>query len=210
MFYQHPYLYLYGEAGLIIWNQRPQSFVLCCPRRIEKSPVSFDTGGLFLFSAYQSVSLDGTLLGDLDLDLRDQLLSHSDLHQSGSLLRSGGLFQLSGQVGQLLGVGSIVVHHILHQRHQLFHRGMLAAARAATAIATAAVVVVMVVASLVEMVMGVRMLVVVGVCVGMLMGMGNTVVGVLVGMGVIMFMVVAAAGDVIVMNMHKSSPFDDE
>jgi hypothetical protein len=46
---------------------------------------------------------------------------------------------------------------------------------------------------------------VMGVIVGMLMAMG-VVVSVLMGMGVVMFMVVAAAGDVIVMNMHIVSP----
>jgi hypothetical protein len=46
---------------------------------------------------------------------------------------------------------------------------------------------------------------VMGVIVGMLVAMG-VVVSVLMGMGVVMFMVVAAAGDVIVMNMHMVSP----
>ena len=55
-----------------------------------------------------------------------------------------------------------------------------------------------------RMLMGMDMIVGMGMVVRM--GMGNTVVGVLMGMGVIMFMVVAAASDVIVMNMHMVSP----
>ena len=59
---------------------------------------------------------------------------------------------------------------------------------------------------IVQVIMLMGMHVVVGMGMVVRMGMSNTVVGVLVGMGVIMFMVVAAAGDVIVMNMHIVSP----
>jgi hypothetical protein len=83
---------------------------------------------------------------------------------------------------------------------------------ALTAMAMAAAVMGVIVGMIVAMAMLVQMLMLMGmdmiVGMGMVvgMGMGNTVVGVLMGMGVVMFMVVAAAGDVIVMNMHMVSP----
>ena len=49
------------------------------------------------------------------------------------------------------------------------------------------------------------MLVIVAVGVGMLMGVGNTVVGVLVGMGVVV--IVGVTAHVVVMNMHKKFSF---
>ena len=59
----------------------------------------------------------------------------------------------------------------------------------------------------VEMIVVMGMGVIVLVCVGMLVGVGNTVVGVLVGMGMFVVVGVFAACHVIVMNMHKCSPY---
>ena len=55
------------------------------------------------------------------------------------------------------------------------------------------------------MIMG--MLMIVGMGVGMLMGVGHTVVGVLVGMGMGVLMVVGAAGNMIGMDMHGNFSF---
>ena len=66
------------------------------------------------------------------------------------------------------------------------------------------VIVCMTVVVQVLMLMGMDMIV--SMCMIMGMGVGNTVVGMLMGVGVIMFMVVATAGDVVVMNMHMVSP----
>ena len=64
-------------------------------------------------------------------------------------------------------------------------------------------------AALVAVVMGmtfaVEMVVLMGMDMVMLVGVGHAVMGVLVGMG--MLVVVAVATHMIVMNMHKSSPF---
>ena len=57
-----------------------------------------------------------------------------------------------------------------------------------------------------QVIVVVGMCMIVGVCVIMGMGVSNAVVGMLVSMGMIMFMVVAAAGDVIVMDVHMVSP----
>jgi hypothetical protein len=61
-------------------------------------------------------------------------------------------------------------------------------------------------AVLVQMLMLMGMDMIVGMGMIVRMGVSNTVVGMLVSVGMIMFMVVAAAGDVIVMNMHMVSP----
>ena len=138
-----------------------------------------------------------------------------------------GILQLNGQVCQLSCVGSVVGDHILHQSGQLLHGGVLALATTAAALMT--VVVVMVVAAfvimlvmtaalvimlvmmvmlavvIVQMLVGVRMLVIVFVSVGMFVSMGNTVMGVLMGMGV--FVIVAVATDMVVMDMHNGISF---
>ena len=53
--------------------------------------------------------------------------------------------QLLGQIRQFSGMGAVVAHHIAHQRHQFFHRRMLALGSTALAGAGAAVVMVVVV-----------------------------------------------------------------
>ena len=120
-----------------------------------------------------------------------------------------GLLQLDSQIRQFLGMGGIVTGHILHQRHQFFHGGMLAATSAAGAL-TAAVVGMGMLRTL-----GVEVVVVMGMLVGMLMGMGmlmavgHTVMGVLVGMGMgmLVVMIVMMTADMIVMQMHKYRSF---
>lgn len=118
-----------------------------------------------------------------------------------------GLIQLNGQISQLLCVGSIVTHHILHEGSQLLHGGMLTGACAAVAVMAA------VVAVLVSSAVGVKMIVVMGVQMVVLMrmlmdmGVGGSVcvsVGVLVLMGVF---VVVEAVHMIVMQMHSNRSF---
>ena len=111
-----------------------------------------------------------------------------------------GLFQLNSQISQFLSVGSIVVCHILHQRHQLFHGSVLAPTGATCAAAAAIMAVRMGRAMIMEMLMVVGMAVFMGVLVGVGMGMGNAVVGMLMGMLVLVGM---ATGNMIVMDMHK-------
>ena len=101
-----------------------------------------------------------------------------------------GLVQLTGQICQLLSVGGVVTHHILHQGGQLLHGGVLALGRTGAAAALAVVVVVMVVLVIVDM----------------LMGMGHTVMGVLVGVRMV---VVMRKTGMIVIEMHRNqSPFN--
>ena len=89
---------------------------------------------------------------------------------------------------------------------------MLASALTAVAMTAAVVGMIVGMAMIVSVTMIVQVLMLMGmgmiVAVSMVvrMGVGHTVMGMLVGMGMIMFMVVAAAGDVIVMNMHMVSP----
>ena len=94
------------------------------------------------------------------------------------------LLQLLGEVRQLVGVGRVVADHILHQRHQLFLRAVLAAA-AGVAVGMAAVVV------------GVGVLVLVVMRMGMRVRMGHTV-GMGMRVGVDSFVV-------IVVKMHGSA-----
>ena len=131
-----------------------------------------------------------------------------------------GLLQLLSQCGQLIGMGGVVAHHVLHQCSQLFHGGVLAVAVAGAAFAAAivgmivAVLMTVVMAMLVGMVVGVtlavEMIVLMGMDMVMLMGMGvgmgmgDTVVGVLMGMGVVMLVGMGTVGVMIVMQMHKS------
>ena len=65
----------------------------------------------------------------------------------------------------------------------------------------------MIMTCLVKVVVAVGMLVVVAMGMGMLMAVGNTVVSVLMGMG--MVMIVGMSAHVVVMNMHKRSPFNN-
>ena len=148
-----------------------------------------------------------------------------------------GILQLNGQVCQLSCVGSVVGDHILHQSGQLLHGGVLALATTAAALMTVIVVMVvaafvivivmtaalvimivmtaalmimlvmmvMLAVVIVQMLVGVRMLVIVFVSVGMFVSMGNTVMGVLMGMGV--FVIVAVATDMVVMDMHNGISF---
>jgi len=131
-----------------------------------------------------------------------------------------GLLQLSSQICQFLGVGSVVTGHVLHQRHQLFHGGMLASTGAAGAGTGAAMLVaVLMMVVLVAVIMGVgvtmlmQMLMGMGMAVGMLMlvgmfvGMGHTVMGVLMGMLVGMGMGVIAAGAMVMFDMHMVCSF---
>ena len=130
------------------------------------------------------------------------------------------MLQLDGQIGQFLGMGGIVAGHVLHQRQQLVHGGVLAVAVAAAATAAVAVMavlmivaagtlvgVVMVCAVIVEMIVGVGMGMVMGMSVGVLMGMGMTVMGMLVRMSVLVVMLVAMTADMIVMDMHGKISF---
>ena len=121
------------------------------------------------------------------------------------------LLQLAGQIGQFTGVGGVVAHHVLHQSQQLVHGGVLAVGAAAVAV-TAAVMVVMVVmmvmAVVVQVVVGVGMLVIVAVGVVMIVGVGVAVMGMLVGMSVGMLMIVAAAAEMIFVNMHGKFSFN--
>ena len=89
--------------------------------------------------------------------------------------------QLVGQIGQFLGMGSIVAGHVLHQRQELIQRrmGMF------MFMLMVMMMVMMLMAVFMEMIMGMRMLVAMGVCMGMLMGMGMAVVGMLMGMSVV-------------------------
>ena len=127
-------------------------------------------------------------------------------HRSQHLLigrRATHLFQLLCQLRQLVGVGGVVVYHILHQSHQFLHGGVLTLGGAAAALTAAVMAVVMVMTLTVEMVVAVRMgvLMVVNMVVGV--GMGHTVMGVLMGM--LMAMVVGMT-HMIVMNMHNITP----
>ena len=135
-------------------------------------------------------------------------------HSGHDLLVSGVaacLLQLAGQIGQFTGVGGVVAHHVLHQSQQLVHGGVLAVGAAAVAV-TAAVMVVMVVmmvmAVVVQVVVGVGMLVIVAVGVVMIVGVGVAVMGMLVGMSVGMLMIVAAAAEMIFVNMHGKFSFN--
>ena len=145
---------------------------------------------------------------------QDNAQAHIALFKVGNsghdLLISGvaaDLLQLGGQIGQFLGMGSIVTHHVLHQGHQLFHGGVLALALAAAAAAAAAVGVGVFMAMLVQMVMVMGMFVIVRMLMGMLMGMGDTVVGVFMGVGMLVVMVVTAAENMIVMDVHGRVSF---
>ena len=83
---------------------------------------------------------------------------------------------------------------------------MLASALTAVAVTAAVMGMVMGVTVLMQMIMLMGMDMIVGMGMIVLVGMGNTVMGMLVGMGMVMFMVVAAAGDVVVMDVHMGSP----
>ena len=118
---------------------------------------------------------------------------------------ASGLFQLHSQIGQFSCMGGIVADHVLHQRQQLFHGGVLTAAGTAVAAAAAVVAVVMGVTLTVEVVVGMGMIMVMlmlmAVC--MLVGVGDTVMGMLMGVG--MFVIVAMTANMIVMKMHNKS-----
>ena len=147
-------------------------------------------------------------------------------HSGHDLLVSGVaacLLQLAGQIGQFTGVGSVVANHVLHQSQQLVHGGVLAVGAAAVAVAAAVMVVMvvmmvmavvmivvmmMLVTVVVQVVVGVGMLVIVAVGMAVIVGMGVAVMGVLVGMGMSMLMVVAAAAEMIFVNMHGKFSFN--
>ena len=63
------------------------------------------------------------------------------------------LIQLGCQIGQLLGVGCVVAHHVLHQSHQLLHGGVVAMAAAALTAVVVAMTVVVVMVAMVMIVM---------------------------------------------------------
>ena len=135
-------------------------------------------------------------------------------HSGHDLLVSGVatcLLQLACQISQFTGVGGVVAHHVLHQSQQLVHGGVLAVGAATVAVAAAVMVVVvmmMLVAVVVQVVVGVGMLVIVAVGVAVIVGMGVAVMGVLVGMSVGMLMIVAAAAEMIFVNMHGKFSFN--
>ena len=135
-------------------------------------------------------------------------------HSGHDLLVSGVaacLLQLACQISQFTGVGGVVAHHVLHQSQQLVHGGVLAVGAATLAVAAAVMVVVvmmMLVAVVVQVVVGVGMLVIVAVGVVMIVGVGVAVMGVLVGMSVGMLMIVAAAAEMIFVDMHGKFSFN--
>ena len=111
-------------------------------------------------------------------------------HRCHDLLVGGmtaGLLQLHCQVSQLLGMGSVVTHHIFHQRNQFVHRRMG---------------VIMFVTVLMQVIVAVRMLMGVGMFVVMFMSVSVTVVGVLVRMCVGVLVVMFATGDMVVIDVH--------
>lgn len=120
---------------------------------------------------------------------------------------AAGLLQLDRQVRQLLGVGGVVAHHILHQRQQLLHGGVGAGGLAPGAAGGALVAVLMGLAVGVEMVMVMGMGMLMAVDMGMLVAVGHPVVGVLVGMGMTMVVDVDALLAVIVIEMHMDRSF---
>ena len=91
------------------------------------------------------------------------------------------------QFRQLLGMGSVVANHVLHQRKKLIHRSV-------------AVVVLM--TMLMQVIVAVRMLMGVGMFVVMFMGVSMPIVGVLVRMRVGVLVVMLATGDMIVVDVH--------
>ena len=122
---------------------------------------------------------------------------------------TAGLLQLTGQLSQFPGMGSIVIGHVLHQCYQLFHGGVVAMAAAfALAAAVMAMVVGMIMGMVVTMqmvmLMGMLMIMIVGVGVGM--AVGHAVMGMLMGMGVLVA-VGMAAGHHIVMDVHRIRSF---
>lgn len=100
---------------------------------------------------------------------------------------ASGFIQLHSQISQFLCVGSIVTHHIFHQCHQFFHRGMGMLVS---------------IAVLVQIIVTVRMLMRVGMFMMVFVGMGMTVMSVLMGMYVGVLMVVLATGDMVVINVN--------
>ncbi len=72
-----------------------------------------------------------------------------------------GDLKLLGKLGQLVGVGGVVADHVLHQRHQLLHGGVLALAGAGAAVRMAVLVLMVVMVVLMAVVMVVVMLVIV-------------------------------------------------
>ena len=132
--------------------------------------------------------------------------------------------QLLRQLSQLVGVGGVVTHHVLHQGSQLLHGAVVVAMALVVmsvfmAMTAALVVVVMVVAVTaatvavivcmaltVEVIVGMGMLVIMAVLMGMLMGVGDAIVGMLVGMRMLVVVVVRTA-NVVVMNMHSFCSF---
>lgn len=123
-----------------------------------------------------------------------------DLFVSGMI---ASLFQLLGQICQLIGMGGIVAGHILHQCSQLLHRGMFALGSAAATLVVTVVAVGVFAALCVEVVVGVGMLVAVFVGVTVAVGVCYAVVGMFMGMLMSMLMGVFMA--VFVINVHKKT-----
>ena len=111
--------------------------------------------------------------------------------------------QLLCQLSQLIGVGGIVIDHVLHQGDQLFLGGMLAAAAAGCAGGSIAVMGVVVIAMVMIMVMVVAV-VLMGVVMVMGMGMGMTVMGVFVIVMMVMLMGMSMVVMMVVIQMHHS------
>ena len=147
-------------------------------------------------------------------------------HSGHDLLVSGVaacLLQLACQISQLSCVSGVVADHVLHQSQQLVHGGVLAVGAAAVAVAAAVMVVMvvmmvmavvmivvmmMLVTVVVQVLVGVGMLVIMAVGVAVIVGMGVAVMGVLMGMSVGMLMIVAAAAEMIFVNMHGKFSFN--
>ena len=84
---------------------------------------------------------------------------------------------------------------------------MLAVTGAAVAVAAAVMTVVMGMTFPVEVIVVMGMRMAVSMLMAMLMRMGNAVMGMLVGMAMGMAVVVIAAGNMVMMNMHKNRSF---
>ena len=126
-------------------------------------------------------------------------------HSSHNLLISSGaasLLQLLSQGSQLSGVAGIVANHILHQRNQFFHGGVLVV-RAAAGTTAAAIMVMMMVIVVVAVVMIMAVVMVVMVMV--------MIVAVIMIVMMVMVMIVAVIMIVmmvmIVVVMHREHSF---
>ena len=125
-------------------------------------------------------------------------------YSSHNLLVSSGtasLLQLLSQSSQLSGVTGIVANHILHQRNQFFHGGVLVV-RAAAGTTAAAIMVMMMVIVVVAVVMIMAVVMVV-----MVMVMIMAVVMVVMVMVMIVAVIMIVMMVMIVVVMHREHSF---